>query len=908
MCSRFQAATLVASPSYPNSIAWSEENLIAVANGQLVTILSPESPSGPRGLVKIPTSKPFPIGVIKSEDAVSGCLLPTCLSRERESIRSISWSPLGMSANSGCLLAICTVEGHVKLYRPPFCDYSAEWIEVMDISEDLYYHLKKVNFKKRGIHSLNNSRFTEEHQNMGKPPNLCPRGERKQKRLNVSSTLVCCNTKNSGSGAEPSSSRLGSSDAETSSHGSPEVLLIEFCDGNDKLSPDLSHSRTKSQRKEIGSCGLPVITADEYVYRSALLSALVIAWSPLLQSSSESCSGYERPPSYSVLAVGGKSGTISFWRIDMPKVYSIEHANVHPSVAFIWSLQAHNSWVTTISWLLLTSDSSSTSICLASGSSDGSVRIWLGSTEDFSRPTEGTCCPFILLKEIIIADPATAPVSVVSLTLTSESQEKMFIAIGKGSGSFEVWMDYKLSGEFQKISSVNAHDHVITGLTWAYNGNSLFSSSQDNFVRRWSVNENCISEIPISSNTPGPRALGDLPSAFYSCHGVAVSPGNLVLVMVRSFDSDLLNPMYQSRSLKAAVEFFWIGGQEHCISSDASLKSKTECVPHFREEDIICWKANMLWSLKQLESPSKWLVVWDVIAALLVFKRTAPKIAEQFVVEWLSKAYLGLHADLQIKDILSHMSRSFSKFTSRQLQLLNVICRRVALSEVKPEQISHGVVKQGMLDGSANEEVGSWVGLVLGSEMELRKRLVDCSLSACSRTRSHPEESKRQNELWSPSVCRQMKQWVACKASEEKQQKDLSTGTRTYKRRLKTDKDVEEKCSFCSASVPFESPEVAFCKGQDITNTEGQTHRLARCAVSMQICSPTTPSWFCMCCHRRAARLLPEPFFRMIGEPTSSRSTDKFHPCQVQAKPLCPFCGILMQRLQPDFLLSAAPV
>ncbi|KAK4754171.1 hypothetical protein SAY87_002275 [Trapa incisa] len=392
---------------------------------------------------------------------------------------------------------------------------------------------------------------------------------------------VCCNTKNSGSGAEPSSSRLGSSDAETSSHGSPEVLLIEFCDGNDKPSPDLSHSRTKSQRKEIGSCGLPVITADEYVYRSALLSALVIAWSPLLQSSSESCSGYERPPSYSVLAVGGKSGTISFWRIDMPKVYSIEHANVHPSVAFIWSLQAHNSWVTTISWLLLTSDSSSTSICLASGSSDGSVRIWLGSTEDFSRPTEGTCCPFILLKEIIIADPATAPVSVVSLTLSSESQEKMFIAIGKGSGSFEVWMDYKLSGEFQKISSVNAHGHVITGLTWAYNGNSLFSSSQDNFVRRWSVNENCISEIPISSNTPGPRALGDLPSAFYSCHGVAVSPGNLVLAMVRSFDSDLLNPMYQSRSLKAAVEFFWIGGQEHCISSDASLKSKTECVPHF---------------------------------------------------------------------------------------------------------------------------------------------------------------------------------------------------------------------------------------------------------------------------------------------------------------------------------------
>jgi hypothetical protein len=39
MASRFQAASLVASPSYPNAVAWSDENLIAVASGHLVTIL-----------------------------------------------------------------------------------------------------------------------------------------------------------------------------------------------------------------------------------------------------------------------------------------------------------------------------------------------------------------------------------------------------------------------------------------------------------------------------------------------------------------------------------------------------------------------------------------------------------------------------------------------------------------------------------------------------------------------------------------------------------------------------------------------------------------------------------------------------------------------------------------------------
>lgn len=37
--SRFQAAVLVDSPSFPNAIAWSDENLIAVASGHLVTIL-----------------------------------------------------------------------------------------------------------------------------------------------------------------------------------------------------------------------------------------------------------------------------------------------------------------------------------------------------------------------------------------------------------------------------------------------------------------------------------------------------------------------------------------------------------------------------------------------------------------------------------------------------------------------------------------------------------------------------------------------------------------------------------------------------------------------------------------------------------------------------------------------------
>ncbi|KAE8710736.1 hypothetical protein F3Y22_tig00110319pilonHSYRG00228 [Hibiscus syriacus] len=131
MASRFQAATLVDSPSYPKSIAWSEENLIAVASGHLVTILNPALPFGPRGLISIPKSEPHPIGVVKREDLASGCLLPTTLSRDpRPSVRSISWSHLGMAPNYGCLLAVCTTEGRV-----------------LDITDRLYDYLASISFE-----------------------------------------------------------------------------------------------------------------------------------------------------------------------------------------------------------------------------------------------------------------------------------------------------------------------------------------------------------------------------------------------------------------------------------------------------------------------------------------------------------------------------------------------------------------------------------------------------------------------------------------------------------------------------------------------------------------------------------------------------------------------------------------
>lgn len=61
----FQAVKLVAAPNYPNAVAWSDENLIAVASGPLVTILNPTSPFGARGTITIPASDPLRIGLIE---------------------------------------------------------------------------------------------------------------------------------------------------------------------------------------------------------------------------------------------------------------------------------------------------------------------------------------------------------------------------------------------------------------------------------------------------------------------------------------------------------------------------------------------------------------------------------------------------------------------------------------------------------------------------------------------------------------------------------------------------------------------------------------------------------------------------------------------------------------------------
>ncbi|XP_038684999.1 uncharacterized protein LOC119984946 isoform X2 [Tripterygium wilfordii] len=815
-----------------------------------------------------------------------------------------------MAPNSGCLLAICTIEGRVKLYHQPFCDFRAEWIEVIDMSDKLYDYLASDNFGELEICSLETD--AEQATECGFPDDL-PKSlvgkEHKRKRRNCSRAI----TKGLKSFKDDQILDLGSSEnnSDDSSH-STEMEGEWIPKVSDKVKKKDLHqtirkhnSKVKSSKQTADKRALPLITPLQYASRNAKLSSLVVAWSPILWISSKISPFGQGDSSNrcSILAVGGKAGEVSFWKIHAPQCYSVEHSKNPCTVMFSGILRAHHSWITTISWALHDSRSQ---ILLATGSSDGSVKIWLGSCEELLKLSDVKSPPFSLLKEVTTVN--VAPVSVLSLMVPVQSPQDAFLAVGKGCGSFEVWVGDMSCQKFEKRGSYDAHNHVITGLAWAFDGRCLYSCSQDNFVRSWVLHGSSLFEVPIPSNTPGLRSSTDLPDAFFSCHGVAVSPGNLVLAMVRGFDVDLLDKMYQVRAMKAAVEFLWIGGQQVDMLPNTSPDFEYEAFPGFPEKELMYWESNFLWSIKQFEDQDRPLVIWDIIAALLAFKQSEPKYVQHLVVRWLLKTFLKSQAGLSVEKILSRVSKCFFKISSRRLHLLNIICRRVMLSELPADQINF----DGPRFRESTDEEGQmtlWMKLLLRNERELRERLVGFSFSVYLSLISHSATNFSQTANWCPSGLAQMEQWVGLTRDHVRDQlKGLASKVGKHGRRRRSSEYVaEEACSYCSGSVLFDSPEVAFCQGLEIVDGVSHSHKLPRCSVSMQVC-PATPLWFCKCCHRWTSKLAPETLFTMIDYSIEVKSLTDSSDVEVLSRPLCPFCGILLQKLQAEFLLSPTPV
>ena len=121
--------------------------------------------------------------------------------------------------------------------------------------------------------------------------------------------------------------------------------------------------------KEALSCNgenklVPLITAKQYACRSAHLFSLVVAWSPVLPSRNTAFH-------WCILAVGSKSGDVSFWKIHKPEYYTIDVDTVTRDPVLVGVLQAHNSSVCAMSLEVSCASSSNTSLLLATGCLDG---------------------------------------------------------------------------------------------------------------------------------------------------------------------------------------------------------------------------------------------------------------------------------------------------------------------------------------------------------------------------------------------------------------------------------------------------------------------------------------------------------------------------------------------------------
>jgi len=164
-----------------------------------------------------------------------------------------------------------------------------------------------------------------------------------------------------------------------------------------------------------------------------------------------------------ILAVGSKSGNISFWKLYKPEYYTIDAGVVTSDPMLIGVLHAHESWVNAITWQVLSAGSSKSSLLLATGCSDGSVKIWLGNIEGLNQCASGEV-PFALVA--VVATDLSSPVSSISLAIPAQSQHEVSLAIGRVSGSLEIWIWNASSNKIEIFSAWHAHDQVVYNGLW----------------------------------------------------------------------------------------------------------------------------------------------------------------------------------------------------------------------------------------------------------------------------------------------------------------------------------------------------------------------------------------------------------------------------------------------------------
>jgi len=367
-----------------------------------------------------------------------------------------------------------------------------------------------------------------------------------------------------------------------------------------------------------------------------------------------------------------------------------------------------------------------------------------------------------------------------------------------------------------------------------------------------------------------------------------------MIAVVHGLDLNVLDQMYQARTQKAVVEFIWIGGQFVGIPLDRSIDVCNPQSTILSSSNFLWWGSNILWSLKKYENVEKGLALWDVVAALQGFKKYAPTFLETLMDMWISALFSGDPQCVSIDSPSCSRQDMLPSVSLRKLHLLNIICRKVMLS-------NHAQLGPDAENGN-DSKTEFWNTLLIRSERELRERLVGFTFAAVLKRTAYSFNDTSTENSWFPVGVAQMDSWVTMNDGEvHNQLKYLRSRIKDLGNRVNSacGYSVEETCPYCSAPVHFESADVAICR---------ERHTLTRCRASMILCSVLQPVWHCVCCGGMVDKLLPQSFFTMQASHLDANQDEGSLDLSGPAVPLCPFCGVLLQRSTPAFLLSTSPV
>lgn len=180
------------------------------------------------------------------------------------------------------------------------------------------------------------------------------------------------------------------------------------------------------------------------------------------------------------------------------------------------------------------------------------------------------------------------------------------------------------------------------------------------------------------------------------------------------------------------------------------------------ERDLSCWESNILWSLQYFEDAENPLVLWDSLAALLEFNKSSPSFVENLLFKWISGWFSCHLSDDSIDKILLHVVSMLSEISSRKIFLLNIICRRLMISDAKADMHNGEQLKSS--EPKNEGKLAPWSNLLVNNELELQQRAVSFTFRAVLNHASHSSDAFQVGKKWFPVGVAQMECWVLLNA------------------------------------------------------------------------------------------------------------------------------------------------